>query len=1124
MVTKSKRSPFALSRFAAGVITLAALIALGNCPAFAQGFAASITGTVKDTSGAAVPGATVTVKHLETGLTRTVEVDATGNFRIAPLPVGEYELTAEQMGFQREVRRGINLVVAQEAVVNLTLQVGSIVQQVTVTEAAPLVNTTTTSTSGLISEQQIKELPLNGRSFDQLLTLNVGMANNSANTLNNSAWTAFSVAGKRPETNRFLINGVDYIGANASGLFITPSGASGMLLGVDAVREYNVLPDSYGAEYGKRAGGQISIVTSSGTNQLHGDLFEYLRNSAFDAPNYFENAFGVPKGTFRRNQFGASLGGPLKKDKLFLFGSYEGFRQNQAESSVAIVPGTNARLGLLPNGKTCDSAGVCVKPAMMAYANAFWPAPTGPDRSDGTAQSFTDPLQGVREDFGLLRFDYTISGADSFSANYTIDNGFRSVPQVDPIFVQLSDIHAQTLSLQETHIFSPHMVNVATFGFTRAFASQVNGAPSIPSNLVFLPGGNPGSIIIGGGVITAQPSAVAAASGNNTYVGARNHFTYADDFHFTKGSHAWSVGVWAHRVQENLAGAAQGSAGNVAYPTVTTFLQDKPTQAILVRNPVPLGYRSWEGAWYAQDEIALRRNLNLRMGLRYELTDGWNEEAGRCTNYFFDSNGVIDTNPNIGNSCLQSNKATHLLQPRVGLAWDPTGKGTWSVRAGFGIHNDLVDNLGIRSYPNPPYSAREQVAVPSGILPLLPFQKNAPLPPTCGPSVPQPCSTYQPAGFDPNIKTPTIQEWSLTVERQLGRNLMIQVGYVGSESYHTNITMDSNTAAPQVCANAAGCLSGGVIAANLEQTVPQGTVYLPATPTLKTGPLAGFTLRPNPYVSNSTSWWDLGTANYNALGVSLQKRATRGLSFKLNYTYSKVLDLNSAVLAPGGENEPPDVFSPYDLGLNRGPASYSLGHQFNGNFSYQLPFGSGQHFASGSRGVTNQIIGGWQWNGIVTAQDGFPFTPLVGSNISGSGDTNPSDVPDFNPNFSGPVVLGKPDQWFNPNAFLVPLAGTFGNVSRGSFRGPGLVNVDTSFFKRFQISERYTLQFRAELFNVLNQSNFAFPNTIVFSGNSCTTGANRFTCSANNISSSAGQITATSTFSRQIQFALKLLF
>src|SRR5260370_580544 len=250
----------------------------------------------------------------------------------------------------------------------------------------------------------------------------------------------------------------------------------------------------------------------------------------------------------------------LKKDKLFLVGNYDGVRQRLAISRDAIVPGAKARLGLLPNGSSTG-----VTPAMVAYATAFWPAPTGPDSPiDGSAHSVTNPPQSVREDFGLVRFDYTISSADSFSANYNIDNGFRSVPQLDPIFIQLSDIHSQVVSLQETHIFSPRVVNVATFGFTRAYAAQVNSSPSIATNLAFLPGGNAGSIIIGGGVITAQPSAVAAASGNNPYFGARNHFTYADDLHVTKGSHAWSFGIWAHRVQENLAGAAQGSAGNVA--------------------------------------------------------------------------------------------------------------------------------------------------------------------------------------------------------------------------------------------------------------------------------------------------------------------------------------------------------------------------------------------------------------------------------------------------------------------------------------------------------------------------------------------------------------------------------
>src|SRR5229473_5243025 len=340
MVTRTRRGLSQLPRLVVGFI---GLVALGNCPVFGQG---SLTGTVRDTSGAVLPGAAVIVKHVDTGLTRTAQSDAGGSYSAVSLPVGEYEVTAEKMGFRREVRNGINLAVAQQAVVDLTLQVGSLDQQVTVTGEAPLVNTTVSSTSGLITENQLKDLPLNGRSFDQLLTLNPGTANSSSNTFNGNAWATFSVAGKRPETNRFLINGVDYIGGNSTGLYITPSGASGQLLGVEAVREYNVVTDTYGAEYGKRAGGQISIVTSSGTNQLHGEAFEFLRNSAFDARNSFDATIGTPP--FKRHQFGGALGGPIKKDKLFLFGNFEAFRQRLALSNVATVPDASARQGLLP--------------------------------------------------------------------------------------------------------------------------------------------------------------------------------------------------------------------------------------------------------------------------------------------------------------------------------------------------------------------------------------------------------------------------------------------------------------------------------------------------------------------------------------------------------------------------------------------------------------------------------------------------------------------------------------------------------------------------------------------------------------------------------------------------------
>src|SRR5437773_5046452 len=401
------------------VTAIVALIALGTCLSLAQTSTATILGTVKDTSGALVPGVSITVKHTESGLTRTVVSGERGAYTAPLLPVGAYEITTTMPGFKQVVRSGINLVVGQEAVVDLTLEVGAAAETVTVSEEAPLVNTTTSSTSGVITEQQVKELPLNGRSFDQLITLNVGVSNATSNTLDSGNWNMFSVAGKRPETNRFINNGIDWVGGNANGQYITPEGASRQMLGVEAVREFNVLTDTYSAEYGKRAGGQISIVTTSGTNKLHGSAFEYLRNSALDARNFFDQTIGAPP--FKRNQFGGALGGPLKKDKMFLFGNYEGFRQRLALSSRAIVPDLPSRQGLLPCNvispapSPCPASGYApvpsLKQGMLPYANAFWPSPNGPEvltngLPSGTAYNYNSALQSAREDFGLARFDY----------------------------------------------------------------------------------------------------------------------------------------------------------------------------------------------------------------------------------------------------------------------------------------------------------------------------------------------------------------------------------------------------------------------------------------------------------------------------------------------------------------------------------------------------------------------------------------------------------------------------------------------------------------------------------------------------------------------------------------------
>src|SRR5437899_2203393 len=511
------------------------LIALGTCLSVAQTSTGTILGVVKDTTGAWIPGAMVTVKHTETGYTRTAISSETGDYNVALLQVGAYEITTAMPGFKQDVRRGINLVVGQQAVINLTLEVGAAAEQVTVTEEAPLGNPTLSSTSGLISEQQIKELPLNGRSFDRLLELNAGVVNNTSNMAGGAggAFPAFSVAGHRQETNRFLLNGVDWVGGNATGQFITPSGASSQLLGVDAVREYNVLEHTYGAEYGKRAGGQVSIVTSSGTNQWHGDVFEYMRNSALDAKNYFEDA----KGPFKRHQFGGTLGGPLKKDEVFVCGNYEGFQQRLAQSTRAIYPDVRSRQGLLtfylayPNvaGACPDRAAFVpvpnLKPGMLPFANAFWPVPNGrevpsPDGlPTGTAYNYNSGVQKIHENFVMTRMDYIISAKDTLFGNYTFSDGQRDSPQQDTYYTQYVPLRNQTFGFQETHVFSPTVVNSVILGWVRPYGvmvTTVNGTgPAIPANMIYLPGGGPGQVVIGGGATTVSPASVPPAPGTN---------------------------------------------------------------------------------------------------------------------------------------------------------------------------------------------------------------------------------------------------------------------------------------------------------------------------------------------------------------------------------------------------------------------------------------------------------------------------------------------------------------------------------------------------------------------------------------------------------------------------------
>ncbi len=1039
-----------------------------------------MSGQVTDQTGTGIGDATVTVKSLENGTIRTATADGQGNFHIVSVPLGPQEVKAEKNGFKTAVRTGITLEVGQDPSIHLQLEVGGVSEAITVTAETPVVNTSTSPDSGLVGERAIKELPLNGRSYDNLITLNPSAINYSAYKSTNTTTSdgnTFSVDGRRPQDNIFLVNGIEDTGA--SQLAVTPGGVSGEMLGIDAVREFNLLSDNYGAEYGKRAGGQVVVVTQSGSNVWHGSLFEFLRNSALDASGIFNNGVTPP---FRRNQFGGAVGGPIKKDKLFWFGNYEGFRQSLAVSNVSDVPDAEARQGLLPNSTTGVETPVAkLNPAMLPFT-ALWPIGNGPELGGGIQEAFYNPLNTIHEDFVNSRLDYYLNNKDRLSAILTVDTGHSIIPLADPLFASGLRLSSLVGSLEETHTISPNILNTFRAGFSRAgFNYTYAASATFPQDVSFVAGGQPGSISINSGL---------TAAGGNLNDGVwdrRNLYTYTDEIQMNKGIHQISAGFWGQWVEDNE-DLASRRLGMATFSNLTTFLQGTLVNFQVVPDHNALGWRSFFGAGYVQDEMKLRPNLTLSLGLRYEFTTGWNENSGRAANYIPDPNGVLLTNPRVGNSAFTTNNATHLLGPRVGLAWDPFKNGKTAVRAGFGTYYSLIDDLSFLLSALPPYNGP---ATFTGSLPsLLPITTNVPVPPACGPGVPTPCSTFAPQGIQPDAKTLTVEQWNLSVQQQLSSNMAFRVAYVGSHGYHGLLSVDPNTIPPQICQSATGCAAGGTGATSI---VPQGTQYIPVSPS-----------RPNPYLSAGFFWYTEGNTSYNALQLDFTRRISRGLQLRLNYTWSKNLDMNSGLTVAQSNNQPQMAMNRFDPRRDWGPSALNPPQEASLSGTYSLPFGkSGGMFE-------RRVIGGWQTNAIVTLLSGFPFTPVIGANRSGDGNIRNPDRPSLNPSFSGPVILGNQGKWFNPQAFLLPVPGTWGNLGRGVYSGPGLAEVNFSVFKNIPISERVNLQFRSEFFNLLNHMNLGTPNATVFSGSGP--------------SPTAGQITTLATTPRQIQFGLKLIF
>ena len=1050
---------------------------------------ADLSGWVKDQSGATVPGANVVVKSTETGISRNTSTNQNGRYQFVALPVGHYEVRVSKEGFAQQVQSGIQLMVGEDATANLSLRVGQVSQELTVTGDADVVSASTQDVSGLVGEKEVKQLPLNGRSFDLLMMLNPGVVNFTSQKTggigvsNSTTANDFAVSGNRPQQNLFLLNGVELTGAAENNM--QPGGTSGELLGVEAVREFNVLRDSYGAEYGKRPGAQVVIVTQSGTNNLHGSVYEFLRNNALDAANYFDRGSAPP---FQRNQFGGSLGGPIEKDKTFFFANYEGIVQNLHQTSAAFVPDLASRASAVPS----------VQPLLN-----LWPTPpaNAPD-FNGIAQVFSSPLQTIRENFGNARIDGNFSSQDTLSIAYTIDDGRDFTATIaDPYSADVMTLREQVASLNETHVFSPYLLNAARFGYSRAgYFFTGEPTPGTPAADVagFLLGRPVGAVVVGGSAASNPQAQVGLAGSNNgsNLTIARNLYTYEDRVSWTHGKHQVSVGAWFQQFQSNE-NIALSQFGQATFASLQNFLNGTIASFLYDPASTKMNWRSLFAAFYAEDTIRLDPKLTLTLGFRGESSTGWNEAHGRAANYSF-SNGVISDAPQIGGSAFTVNNAKFLPEPRVGLAYSPFSGSV--IHAAFGIYNELQDALGYRMDQNAPFNPTYSIAsLPVSSLPIDP---SAPVPAK---------ALLVPGGVQPNMKMPTLLSYSFGVSQELSPNTSVNLRYVGSHGYHELVGADGNVPTAVVCP-AAPCPStypANFPAVLAGTPVPAGTYYIPAGAP-----------KQNPTIANTWTWISVGTSSYNALQIDFNHRFSEGLSLRGVYTWSKALDDGDSLNQTAAASAPGLLSNPYDIKADWGLATFDVRNLAVMSAVYDLPFGTGRKFSSGDSRFMNAIVGGWSVDSIVTLQSGFPFTPQLSYNPSNDGDTRNPVRPFLNPNFTGAVVTGNPQQWFNPAAFLpVPAnSGFWGNVGRDAYIGPGLATWDFSAVKDLKLHERVEMEFRAEIFNLLNRANFNTPNLIVFTPASLVSPTNI------QASGTAGSISSTSTTARQVQFALKLLW
>jgi len=1052
----------------------------------AQVTTGTISGVVQDPTGAVIPGVAVTAKNVDTGTARAVTTDEGGRYAAPNLPLGNYEVQAQLPGFQTEVRNGVTITVGREAVVNLVLKVGQISDKVTITEEAPLVESTTSAMSSLVDARTIRDLPLNGRSYDQLALLQPGVvtmgAGQSSAAFDFGTGTRFSVTGSRAYANSFMLDGTD-INDHANG---TPGGSAGTNLGVDGVQEFKINTSVSPAEYGRSSGGVISAVTRSGTNDLHGAAFEFLRNNALDSPGYFDSVSHGGTGSiapYRRNQFGGALGGPIKKDKTFFFGTYEGLRQGNGGNISAQVPTAATRQGILPasivkgtaSEKYClPGATTCtvpVSPVIRPYLDLFQ-TPNTPDLGDGTAFFIAAPLQVTGENYFMNRLDHQISEKMRIFARYSFDNDSNVIPNFNGSSVaDENDVSRRQYStVQVTNIFRPTLVNTLRFAYNRTYQNfdDVLTDPRA-SKLSFVPGEHFGTISFGSQGLSTNPLNFLGVDNGAPRVYWYNLYQAGDDLTYIKERHSLKMGVDIRRIQDNEI-TSSNSRGDYTFLDIPGFLANTP---IRFDAPAP-GANAYRGlresmvGAYVQDDFKMTQRFTLNLGLRWEAISNPREVNGKMANLL----NLSDPAPTVLKDSYFS-VAKKDFQPRVGFAWGLNGSGTTVLRAGFGIFHDHIlpySYAGFASGYPPFFTTLSDLTNP-----VFPIDTNL----TAGPPPPP-----QFGGFPTTtIKEPSKESYNLTLQQQVMKNTVLEVAYIGSQSHHLQRNGEWNPPVP---------ISPGVFPAVFSQSN-----------------------RINPRFASLTVARFDANAHYNALQVTLKRKSSSGLQYQTFYTYSKSIDTKSTLAGGESRQEPNTVLDFMNPRRDRGRSSFDARHNLVLTTTYPFPFRFQQK-------AVQVILGGWTANGIGTFRSGEPFTGRVGNNRSANGDRWAPDRPNLNPGFSNNPTsgvtagcsgvpagqkLGTPDLWFDPCAFSRPAPGTYGNLGRNTMTGPEFFNVDFSADKVFKPSDRINVQFRAEVFNILNQAHFWIPGFNVFSG-------------------SAGHITrlVSSPGGRLTQFGLKVMF